>query len=280
MSGTAKKIALAGTVLALTLGTFILPASAAPKDNGSLPETEGTYDVAGHPNLKLRVHVYRDHNEKNAARSQAKPGQTVPNLVCTSTAAMDPDSTAVTSPTGWKLPSGTWTYQLNLGSVPATVGAGNLATIAANSYSAWTSASGDLSSVVTFARGSDTTTARAQRDGKNIVTWGAASGALAIAYTWYDQSTGVAIEVDTIFAKNVTWYWSDPSTWPLGQACAYSGVYDAQNILTHELGHTIGLDDHYDASYINNTMYGYGSKGEVKKDTPSTGDVSGVNALY
>ena len=80
--------------------------------------------------------------------------------------------------------------------------------------------------------------------------------------------------------KRFNWYWSDPSSWPAGQICAYEGVYDAQNILTHELGHTIGLDDEYESSYINNTMYGYGSKGETKKNTLTTGDKNGALTLY
>ena len=58
-------------------------------------------------------------------------------------------------------------------------------------------------------------------------------------------------------------------------------AYDAQEILTHELGHWMGLGDMYDAAnYQNATMYGYGSKAEVKKDTLSTGDISGIGVIY
>ena len=80
--------------------------------------------------------------------------------------------------------------------------------------------------------------------------------------------------------RRTSWGWSDPSDWPDGQTCALDGVYDAQNILTHELGHTMGLDDHYDAPYENNTMYGYGSRTETKKNTLTTGDITGVSKLY
>ena len=48
----------------------------------------------------------------------------------------------------------------------------------------------------------------------------------------------------------------------------------------HELGHTFGLNDMYDASYADHTMYGYGSRGETKKNTLTAGDAASVNALY
>ena len=73
------------------------------------------------------------------------------------------------------------------------------------------------------------------------------------------------------------WAWSDQTT---NSNCAYSGIYDAQNILTHETGHWMGLDDTYTDEFTNNTMYGYGNTGEVKKDTLSSGDVNGVNSIY
>ena len=74
--------------------------------------------------------------------------------------------------------------------------------------------------------------------------------------------------------KKFTWYWSQD------KSCAYQNVYDAQDILTHELGHTFGLDDMYTNDYANHTMYGYGSKGEVKKDTLTIGDAQSVKILY
>jgi hypothetical protein len=42
----------------------------------------------------------------------------------------------------------------------------------------------------------------------------------------------------------------------------------------------MGLKDHYTADYADNTMYGYGSLGETKKDTLTTGDINGVLAKY
>jgi hypothetical protein len=74
--------------------------------------------------------------------------------------------------------------------------------------------------------------------------------------------------------KKYSWYWSNDIN------CAYQNVYDAQNILTHEFGHSFGLDDMYEDSYKDHTMYGYGDKGEVKKDTLTDGDKTSVQSLY
>ena len=117
---------------------------------------------------------------------------------------------------------------------------------------------------------------RARYDGQNIIAWGRTNGsALAVTYTWFNQATGYVAEVDTIMNQKFSWFWNATNN-----TCTEQNSYDAQNILTHELGHWMGLDDTYDSTYVNNTMYGYGSKGETKKDTLTTGDVSGVNAIY
>ena len=56
--------------------------------------------------------------------------------------------------------------------------------------------------------------------------------------------------------------------------------YSIKNILTHELGHWIGLGDIYDASCKDATMYGYASKGETKKISLSKIDSDAVRELY
>lgn len=259
-------------LLTILLTTIILLASSftaaakQPQDENStaIPEKNGDYADPEHPGVRVRVFV---HNPKD---SKPPAPTTVPVLVCP---VSDPDSTALVPATPWHLPP-TWTYTLNLSSVPSSVGSGNLATIASNAFSQWMSAApGKVSiSQTTF----NTTVNRARFDGQNIIAWGRTSGtALAVTYTWYYTSTGLAAEEDTIFNKQFPWYWNLANN-----TCTDSNSYDAQDILTHETGHWMGLDDTYDAAYVNNTMYGYGSKGEVKKDTLTTGDINGVKAIY
>lgn len=55
---------------------------------------------------------------------------------------------------------------------------------------------------------------------------------------------------------------------------------DFGSIATHELGHSVGLDDLYTTDCSEATMYGYASYGETKKRTLEAGDIKGVQELY
>lgn len=256
------------SLLGLSL-LIVTPQNTKALEIDNLPEEEGTYDVPGHPKLKLKVIVY--HVKKQPARKPTPTPPILPDLDCSS---LDFDSTMSGSLAGWHLPDGTHTYRLNVKSVPTTVGSSNFPTIAANSFNTW--AETDVRSRVSFEKGADTMVSRATFDGQNIITWGrTSSSALAINYTWYNSSTMEAVENDTVFNSKYPWAWSSGSN-----KCAYPGYYDAQNILTHELGHRMGLNDEYTSAFINNTMYGYGSTNEVKKNTLTTGDINAVNSIY
>lgn len=58
------------------------------------------------------------------------------------------------------------------------------------------------------------------------------------------------------------------------------GKMDFENIATHELGHSFGLDDLYDGGCSEETMFGYAANGEIKKRDLSTGDITGISSLY
>lgn len=223
---------------------------------------DGVYDVLGHPELKVKVFV---HKEK------AKPGASAPALVC---GLNDPASSAIVGDAGWRLPASV-SYWLNTASVPSSVGGGNLGTIAGSGFGAWQTALGTTTARNLSFAGA-TFTDRSRFDGQNIIAWGRTSGtALGVTYVWYYTATRQVAEVDTIMNKKFSWTWNGGGT-----ACANSASYDAQDILTHEIGHWYGLKDEYDSAYANNTMYGYGGKGEVKKNTLTTGDATGVQTLY
>jgi hypothetical protein len=231
-----------------------LVVSAQKPEDFDPPEKNGVYDVPGRKNFKVRVFVHEPRNKS-----------TTPVSTCS-----DNDSSAVVHPAGWKLPQGDWKYSLNLASAPSSVGSGNLSTITSQAFSQWQSA---VNNKVNFVPGTNTATDRKALDGTNLIAWGRTSGtALAVTYTWYYTSSGQAVETDTIFNKKFPWGWSATT--------CNANYYDAQNILTHELGHWVGLNDEYDTSYVDNTMYGYGSKGEIKKDTLTTGDKTGATNLY
>src|SRR3989338_6701519 len=130
---------------------LMAPAQAAPP--GPLPEQAGLYAVPGHPNLMLRVFVY--HGKPNGV-GNGKPTPPSPTLVC---GLADPVSTAVGAGAGWTLPS-TWEYNLNLTSVPTTVGSANFVTIADNGFDTWLGVN-DVNAAVNITRGSDTSATRA-----------------------------------------------------------------------------------------------------------------------
>ncbi len=113
-------------------------------------------------------------------------------------------------------------------------------------------------------------------DGQNEVLFGAISDANAIAVTivW-------GIFSGPTFARElVEWdqvYDDTDYDWSLaGEA----GKMDFENIATHELGHTFGLRDMYDASCAVQTMYGYADFGETNKRTLESGDIKGISELY
>src|SRR3989304_41123 len=235
------------------LGNFGFAKNFEDQEDLDIPERDGVYDVPGNPKLKVRVFV---HNPKPTPAEN-------PLLVCN---LSDPDSNVTVGATGWHLPSGTWTYRLNPSSAPSLVSS-NLTNIASYAFAAWSATS--IGSKVNFVDGGTTYVYQKAYDGKNIIAWGRTSGsALAVTYTWYYPSTGLVAEGETIMNKKFPWSWSPYST-----TCANSNTYDAQDILTHELGHWLGLDDKYTSPYLNNTMYGYGSKGEIKKETLTSGDI-------
>lgn len=245
-------------VLFLNTSSFVLAQQSFSSESGDVPEKNGDYPDPKDKKVRVRVFV---HEPKN---------KLTPNPVTT---CDDSESTAPVSATGWHLP-GNVTYRLNISSVPSSVGSSNLASISANAFSVWKDA---VPGKVNFTRGSNTSVNKSRYDGQNIVAWGRTSAsALAVTYTRYYTSSGLVVDVDTVFNKSYAWSWTDPSN-----TCSlYSNAYDAQDILTHELGHWMGLDDHYTPDYINNTMYGYGSKGEIKKDTLTTGDKANLNLIY
>ena len=208
--------------------------------------------------IKLRVFIH-----------YPKPGKPGPKPgTCDPSASNTPDTYVLT---GWKH-SGTVTYHVNYASIPSTVS--NAQTAISNSFEVWDA----LAQGVDLVEGATTTLTGYKLDGVNLVAWGRTPrGAIAVTYTWA-YSWGEVVEQDIIMGASLPWSYTqakDPDT-----TCGDLYSYDVQNILTHEVGHIFGLDDLYNSEDQDLTMYGYGDRGELKKDTLGTGDTDGMRALY
>ncbi len=113
-------------------------------------------------------------------------------------------------------------------------------------------------------------------DNLNEVYFGSISqpGVIAVTIVWGIFSAPPPrrqlVEWDQIYNQ-------DDFDWSLtGEA----GKMDFESIATHELGHSVGLDDLYTSTCFEQTMYGYAENGETKKRTLECGDINGVSGLY
>ena len=109
-------------------------------------------------------------------------------------------------------------------------------------------------------------------DSKNIISFGSLSeyeGTLAINAVWYNPTTGELLDSD--IRINTDYSFSTDKT---------SDTFDVQNILTHELGHSLFLSDLYNAADSEKTMYGYAGYEETKKRTLHNDDIAGICFLY
>lgn len=113
-------------------------------------------------------------------------------------------------------------------------------------------------------------------DNKNEVYFGSidSPGAIAMTVVWGIFSGPVQarklVEWDQVYDEN-DFPWS---------ALGESGKMDFENIATHELGHSVGMNDLYTSACSEQTEYGYAIYGETKKRTLEAGDITGVKTLY
>ncbi len=176
---------------------------------------------------------------------------------------------------GTKLPN-TVFYRINSSSAPSSVRS-SLPGIVSNSFAAWNAATNGVS----FSNAGNTSKNLSRNDGQNIIAWNRLSrSTLGTTYIRYNSATGSVVDVDTILNSRQPWDWVDPDSVNPDKDCATNNAYDAQNILVHELGHWVGLEDLYSSNEEDLTMYGYGSKQELKKDTLESGDSLGAQSIY
>lgn len=113
------------------------------------------------------------------------------------------------------------------------------------------------------------------KDEVNTLSFGTYDeGVIAVATIWgyFSGPPGLRelVEWDILFNDYYVW----------GNGEANPALMDLQNITTHELGHSAGMDDLYETSCTEETMYGYSDYGETKKRDLNPGDIIGIQELY
>jgi len=173
---------------------------------------------------------------------------------------------------GWHILAAGITWKLNESTVPAGINASDARNVIETSFATWNT----VDPGERFFYGGTTTVKATKFDGTNAILWKRLSpSTIGVTYVWYYTSSGEVAEVDTAFNSRYPWRIFSGTD---GCSTEYD-AYDLQNIATHEIGHWIGLDDLYDGTEKDLTMYGFGAGGELKKRTLGTGDVDGANAV-
>lgn len=133
-------------------------------------------------------------------------------------------------------------------------------------------------------QGTTTALSGAVLDGYNVVSWENITtdypGAIAVTVVWYSRGSKEIAEVDTVMNSADPWSVNAGFTGNPDAGTGDPTAYDVQNIMTHEAGHWLMLEDLYQWKTQKLTMYGYGSLGELQKRTLGAGDKLGIDRIY
>lgn len=143
-------------------------------------------------------------------------------------------------------------------------------------YAAWNSVP---SSYMEFVYAGPSSAPWGRGDGVNVHTWitedweertGTSSRTIAVNRFWYYPSSGEIFDSDIAYnGEHFRWSSSgEPER------------MDIQNIATHEIGHSLSLNDLYGPEDTEKTMFGYAALGETKKRTLEQDDIDGISYLY
>jgi hypothetical protein len=106
----------------------------------------------------------------------------------------------------------------------------------------------------------------------NTISWGpidGPGGAIAMTQFMFYVNTKELIKFDIIF--DVEEFWSTDGA---------TDTFDVQNVATHELGHTLVLDDLRSPRDGALTMHAYTWPEDVTKSSLGSGDIRGIQAIY
>ena len=110
------------------------------------------------------------------------------------------------------------------------------------------------------------------QDYKNSIVFGnyPEGNVIGVTSVWYTRVGKEIVEFDMLLNDNYQW----------GDATVDPSLMDLENIMTHELGHSIGLSDIYTDSCSSVTMYGYSNYGDVEKRSLENPDILGLQSMY
>jgi hypothetical protein len=120
----------------------------------------------------------------------------------------------------------------------------------------------------------------------NVVGWGDLGdpNIIGVTIVWSIQGLNWIMDSDTVLNTNATFRWTqasitgDPDNIWLDDTTHYD--VDVQNIMTHEAGHWLMLNDLYYSAASEQTMYGYALDRELKARSLESGDLAGVRKIY
>lgn len=95
------------------------------------------------------------------------------------------------------------------------------------------------------------------------------TGVVAENMRWFNTNTGQLLDSDIQFNTSLKW-----------STNGAAGTYDVQNVMTHEMGHSLSLNDLYNYADRDKTMFGIVDVRETKKRTLHKDDIKGISYLY
>ena len=143
------------------------------------------------------------------------------------------------------------------------------ADVVAGAFARWESV--DESAIAFSFRGEMDRRNRDASDNRNLITFADASslGSAVLGATFITSNAdGRITDADIVLNRAV-----DFST----RFDAFAGAYDAESVLTHEVGHLIGLDH---TGLVRATMAPFTDRGDVHQRTLETDDAIGAGMLY
>jgi hypothetical protein len=195
----------------------------------------------------------------------------LPAVLVSSALAWVP-STVSSSLTQTKWAGGSVSYRYNASHGSNITGTNtDVTNVVLNSFAQWQQVSNTSLTINNL--GTTAITQKSSSDGVNAVLFqdsasqGLIGGALAVTFTSFNASTGTFADADIIFNMSQ----------PFAAGPVTSGRFDLESVLTHEIGHLLGLDhtDVLSATMFQSTPFAVDSQRTLSAD-----DIAGLRATY